>query len=72
MTTQATQATPFASRLRDLRRSRGLTQQALADAAGLTNVHVSRLERGSRGAGIRHETLRRLAQALGVGIDDLI
>jgi transcriptional regulator with XRE-family HTH domain len=33
---------------------------------------IAKLEQGHRGRAIRHETLRRLAQALGVRVEELV
>jgi transcriptional regulator with XRE-family HTH domain len=51
------------SRLRELRRDRGLTQAQLANAADLSRRHVERLEAGNRRT--RESTLARIAAALG-------
>lgn len=52
------------------RRTRGLSQSALAAAAGVRKATVADIERGkSRG---RADVLRRLADALGLEVDDLI
>jgi DNA-binding XRE family transcriptional regulator len=51
-------------RLRQLRRQRGLSQEELADQAGVSLTTVARLERQSC-ASCRGWTLGRLAQALG-------
>ena len=50
-------------RLRELRREHGLSQEALADRAGISLATVARLERQSRAA-CRGRTLARLAAAL--------
>lgn len=52
------------------REHRGLTQQALADAAGITKGYLSQLEAGNRAGTTRR--LSRLAQALRIDADDLI
>ena len=52
-----------ANQLLGLRRARGLTQVALAEASGVPQSEVSRLERGS-GNPTEH-TMTRLAHALG-------
>jgi transcriptional regulator with XRE-family HTH domain len=52
-----------ANRLREVRRSRGLTQAELAVAAELSRRHVERLEAGNRRT--RRSTLSRIAEALG-------
>lgn len=61
----------FSKRLRDLRESKSMTQDELADAAGVTKASVSRYE--------RHETTRipsaivdRLARALNVSDEWLL
>src|SRR5919202_1118773 len=55
----------FGTLLRDFRRAAGLTQEALAELAGLSARGVSDLERGLHRAPQR-ETLSRLARALGL------
>jgi DNA-binding XRE family transcriptional regulator len=52
---------------RDLR---GLTAQALANMAGVDRATVSLLETGRRSGNV--ETMKALAVALGVAIDDLV
>lgn len=57
------------SPLRPLRVAAGLTQQALADRAGVSQAHISELETGRHlpGAGV----LLRLASTLGMRAEDL-
>jgi predicted ATPase/DNA-binding XRE family transcriptional regulator len=57
----------FADVLRAARRGAGLSQQGLADAAGLGLRTVQEIERGR--ARPRRETLRRLATALGLPLE---
>ncbi len=57
-------------RLKEFRRLRALSQQELADAAGVGRNTISRIERGETGAHGR--TLRRLAQALSVDVAELV
>lgn len=64
MTVQDYELEPFGVRLRRLRKERGLSQQQLAEAAGINLAFVSRLETGSRFPS--HETNVALAHALGV------
>lgn len=59
----------FGERVRDLRRQAGLTQQALADRAGLDRVAINRIEHGTREIGVGRVPL--LAVALGVAPGDL-
>ncbi len=54
----------FGERLRDLRTKKGLSQEQLADVAGLHRTHISLIERNHRS--VRLESLERLATALGV------
>lgn len=56
-------------RLREARRTRGLTQQQLAAAAGLTTSTISLLERTERVP--THEHGQALAAALELSVDDL-
>ncbi|MEV5409492.1 helix-turn-helix domain-containing protein [Thermopolyspora sp. NPDC052614] len=51
------------ARLRDLRRRRGLTQEALAEAAGLSVQCIKKIEGGGSA---RMETYRQIAKVLGV------
>jgi predicted ATPase/transcriptional regulator with XRE-family HTH domain len=55
----------FGARLRELREAAGLTQEELAERAGLTSYAVSALERGRRRRPYPH-TVRSLADALGI------
>jgi transcriptional regulator with XRE-family HTH domain len=57
-------------RLKELRKLRAMSQQELAEAAGIGRATLSRIERGETGAHGR--TLRRLAGALGVGVEELV
>ena len=60
--------TGFAARLRELREAAGLSQQALADAAGMNVWGVAKLEQGKREPG--WATVLDLAAALGVAPND--
>ena len=60
----------FGAKVRELRDARGLSQEALADAAGLHRTHISLIERGQRSA--RLETIESLATALGIQPADLM
>ncbi|MER2603029.1 MAG: helix-turn-helix transcriptional regulator [Candidatus Competibacter phosphatis] len=60
----------FAQRLRELRKSKNLSQTELGQLVGLHYTHIGRFERGaSRPSG---DTLMRLADALGVTSDYLL
>ena len=60
----------FGERLRELRRSRGLTQAELARAAHVTVSYIWRLESGGAAPGI--DLVARLAIALGSTLTDLL
>jgi DNA-binding XRE family transcriptional regulator len=57
------------SPLRVWREYRGLTQQALADAAGVGESYISQLEAGTKTGSLG--TIRALADALQVDVEDL-
>jgi len=66
--------------LRELRNDRGMSQEDLAHASGLTKNQMSLLERG-RGSGPiatagasnpRMETLAGIAEALGMSVSELL
>jgi len=55
---------PVSRRVRDLRRTHALTQQELADKAGVSRHAVLRLEADARR--VHPSTVRKVARALGV------
>jgi transcriptional regulator with XRE-family HTH domain len=57
-------------RIRNLRLDRGMSQVMLADAAELSRVNLSRIERGK--AAVMITTLLRITRALGVSLADLV
>ncbi len=60
---------PLARTIRQLRRDRELSQEALANAAGIHPKHLSEIERGNKEP--RATTLARIAEALRVPVGDL-
>lgn len=60
----------LARKVSDLRRSRGMTQADLADAAGVRRALVSDIER--RVANPTLESLCRIATAFGIGPSELL
>lgn len=60
----------FGHRIRELRGKRGLSQEALADAAGLHRTYVGSVERGERNISL--DNIYVLAEALGVRGRDLL
>lgn len=59
-----------AGRVRELRASKGWSQEKLAEAAGLSKDAVSRIERGDRGP--RLDTLEQIAKAVGTTLAKLV
>jgi len=60
----------FGRRVRALRERRGLSQEQLAERAGLHWTYVSGIERGTRNPGLN--TLGRLSRALDVPLSRLL
>ncbi|MCW2987691.1 MAG: putative transcriptional regulator [Solirubrobacterales bacterium] len=63
-------AKAFGARVRELRMEAGLTQERLAEAAGLHPTFISNVERGYRVPSV--PTMLRLAVALAVAPSDLV
>lgn len=63
-------STRLGSAMRRLRQERNLSQEALADLAGLDRTFISLLERGRRGATL--ETAEAIATAFGLSLGELI
>lgn len=68
-TTQKTRKI-FARNLREIRVKQGLSQEELADIAGLHRTYVGSVERGERNISI--DNMERLATALKINIQDLL
>ena len=60
----------FGANLRQARKAQGLSQEALADLAGLHWTYVGSVERGERNVSI--DNMCRLAWALGAELPDLL
>ncbi len=63
----ASMALPVGAQIRDLRKARGMTIQALADSIGRSVGYVSQIERNISAVSI--PVLDEIARALGVGIN---
>lgn len=61
---------PFSERLAALRKERGLTQQALAELAGVHTIQIHRYESAASQPSL--EAIKRLAVALHVSTDALL
>jgi transcriptional regulator with XRE-family HTH domain len=62
----------FGAKLRELRQEKGLTLRALAEAAGVDFTYLSKIENDRLDYSPGVETIRDLAQALGVGPMELL
>jgi transcriptional regulator with XRE-family HTH domain len=60
----------FIVRLKKLRADRGMTQEALAEKAGISRVYIARLETGRQDPTLA--TLKKLAKALKVKVGELL
>ena len=56
--------------VRALRKARGLSQEALADAAGIDRSHMGKIERGERNVTIMN--IARIATALNAKPSDIL
>ena len=69
MLTRSTQLTALGRTIRKRRRDLDLSQEALADFAGLSSKHVGEIERANKDP--RVTTVFRLAEALGLRAGEL-
>jgi transcriptional regulator with XRE-family HTH domain len=60
----------FVMRLKKLRANQGMTQEALAEKAGISRTYLARLELGQQDPTLG--TLRKLAKALKVTVGELV
>lgn len=60
----------FAENLRKTRKAQGISQEKLAELAGLHRTYIGSVERGERNIAI--DNMERLARALGVTIQALL
>jgi transcriptional regulator with XRE-family HTH domain len=65
----ATELVMLGARVCKLRAGRGLSQEALSAATGISRPTISKIERGVEDVGVVR--LHRLAEVLGVGVADL-
>ncbi len=61
-----------ASRIRAARRERGMTQQQLADHAGVSRSTIALMELDASGRKLRATTARKIANGLEIPVDDLV
>ncbi len=59
----------FGSRLREIRHKKGLSQEELAELAGIDRTYVGGVERGERNLSIL--SVKRFSDALGINVSNL-
>ena len=55
-------------RITALRKLEGISQQELADRAGLTRQHIGRIEKGEL-VSVAYVTIQQIAEAIGMTVD---
>ena len=63
-------AVRLGQRVRELRKKRGLSQEAFAAECGLDRTYVSGIERGRRNVSLRN--IQVIARALGISMSELM
>jgi transcriptional regulator with XRE-family HTH domain len=69
MQTNQTLRTTFGQRIRDLRKEKGISQEAFADRCGVMRTYMSRIETGAANPSI--EAAKVLADGLGISLSEL-
>lgn len=69
MSTTTKHQIEFGNKIRSLRTSKGVSQEALADKAGLDRTYISGIERGQRNPSLNN--IHKIAGALGKSVRDL-
>lgn len=59
----------FGQRVQELRKKRNLSQEQLADMAGVHRTYIGMVERAEKNITLRN--IKKIAKALGVNIKDL-
>ena len=62
--------TRFGERVREVRKSRSLSQEELAELSGMHRTYISGIERGDRNVSLQN--LASLAKALGLQLSQLL
>ena len=62
------QAQRMGQRITALRKMAGISQQELADRAGLTRQHIGRIEKGEL-VSVAYVTIQQIAEALSMTVD---
>ena len=69
MAKQANILRRFGARVRELRKVKGLSQEAFADLCGLDRTYISGIERGNRNVALRN--IEVIAKSLGISVSEL-
>ena len=70
MTDDADILVRFGQRVRELRKAKGLSQEAFADECGLDRTYVGGIERGERNVALRN--IEVIANSLGMPLSELM